>query len=305
MSILIEVQDITRRYGDRCAVEGLTFRLEAGEVLGLLGVNGAGKSTTLNMLAGCLPPSAGTLRIAGHDMARAPVAARAALGYLPEVPPLYSEMRVEGYLRYAARLRRVPAAACASAVERAMTLCGLVDAGGRLIAHLSKGYRQRVGIAQAIVHEPAVVILDEPTAGLDPVQIREIRALISQLGEHCSVILSSHILPEVQSLCDRVLILHRGRALFQGPPQGSPKSGASVEVAFDRPPAATALEGEEGVAQVESLGDGRFRLVPIGDQPLPDLLGRLARQPWGLREFSPLEDDLEQVFLEIVAGEAA
>lgn len=206
-----------RRFGTRvAAVEALDLDLFPGEVLGLLGPNGAGKSTTLQMLTGNLAPSSGSIEICGVDLSERPEAAKAHLGYLPEIPPLYRELAVNEFLRLAARLHRVPKAELEAAVESAMQRCGLGDVAKRPIGNLSKGYRQRVGIAQAIVHNPSVIILDEPTAGLDPLQVREIRDLIGVLGRTHGVILSTHMLAEAEALCDRVLILNSGRTVFAG-----------------------------------------------------------------------------------------
>ncbi|MEX0899301.1 MAG: ABC transporter ATP-binding protein [Gammaproteobacteria bacterium] len=208
--ILVSVTGLHRYYGDFCAVRDLAFDLRRGEVLGLLGPNGAGKTTTMNLLAGTLAPSTGSVRLCGHDLLDDPRAAKAAIGYLPERPPLYPDLTVDEYLDYAAGLRAVPRATRSSARDAAKTQCGLADYGRRLIGNLSKGYQQRVGIAQALVHNPSVIILDEPTVGLDPNQIREIRGLIIDLGRDRGVILSTHILPEVLATCTSVKILHRG-----------------------------------------------------------------------------------------------
>lgn len=196
------------------AVRHIDFELRQGEVLGLLGPNGAGKTTTLQMLAGCLAPSTGAIEICGINLLEHPRQAKALLGYLPETPPLYRELSVEEYLRLAARLHRVPRNEIAAAVNKTKQRCGLSEVGKRLVGNLSKGYQQRVGIAQAIVHNPRVVILDEPTVGLDPIQIREIRSLIRELGGEHSVILSTHILPEVESVCDRIQIMNQGKLVF-------------------------------------------------------------------------------------------
>ena len=212
--ILLEARDLSRRYGHINAVSGLNLSLQKGQILGLLGPNGAGKSTTMKMLAGCLAPSAGEVRIKGVSLAQDPKAAKASLGYLPEQPPLYPELTVEEYLRYCASLHGVPSAEREAAVTKAKQSCGLGEASGRLIHNLSKGFQQRVGLAQAIIHRPPVIILDEPTVGLDPIQIREIRSLIKELGQSHSVILSSHILPEIQAVCSRVMIINRGRLVY-------------------------------------------------------------------------------------------
>jgi ABC-2 type transport system ATP-binding protein len=195
-----------RRYGDVHAVQGLDFQVRRGEVLGFLGPNGAGKTTTMQMICGVLAPSEGTVRIGGVDLLEDPVAAKRQLGYLPEQPPLYRELTVDEYLRYCAHLHGLRNRQATTAMDEVKARCGLRDNGGRLIGNLSKGFQQRVGIAQAILHRPAVVVLDEPTVGLDPIQIREIRELMRELGNDHGVILSTHILPEVQAVCDRVQI---------------------------------------------------------------------------------------------------
>ena len=212
--ITLSATDLTRRFGRHGAVADVSLQLRRGEVLGLLGHNGAGKSTTLQMLSGVLTPHSGRIEICGFDLARQPGQAKACIGFLPETPPLYRDMRVEDYLAFAARLRGMPPGKIAGALAETMRRCGLQDVAGKVIGTLSKGYQQRVGIAQAIIHNPEVIILDEPTVGLDPAQIRDIRALIRELGDARSVILSTHLLAEVESLCDRVEIMHQGRLIY-------------------------------------------------------------------------------------------
>lgn len=214
--LTLSAQALVRRFGAHCVVKGVSLQLRRGEVLGLLGHNGAGKSTTLQMLAGVLLPHSGTVEICGFDLLREPSEAKARIGFLPEVPPLYRDMRVDDYLRFAARLRRLPQEKVTHALSEAKRRCGLADVGRKIIGTLSKGYQQRVGIAQAIIHEPEVIILDEPTAGLDPAQLRDIRALIRELGNTHSVVFSTHLLGEVESVCDRVEIMHRGQSVFDG-----------------------------------------------------------------------------------------
>ena len=212
----IEVQDLSKRFGGVVAVDGISFRVEPGEVVGFLGPNGAGKTTTMRMLTGYLPPSGGVIRIAGFDTFEDAIAARRATGYLPETPPLHPEMTVDGYLRYVAAIKGIRRGDRRQALDRALERCGLTEVARRVIGTLSKGYRQRVGIAQAIVHEPPVLVLDEPTVGLDPIQVREIRALLTQLtapevgAARQTVVLSTHILSEVEAICDRVILIDRG-----------------------------------------------------------------------------------------------
>src|SRR5690625_4992095 len=213
---LLRAEGLERYYGDRRAVAGVDVTLARGEVLGLLGPNGAGKSTVMRPLSGAQPPSAGQIIIDGYDLLDNARAAKRSLGYLPELPPVYPEMAVADYLAYCAALRGVPRREVRAAVHSALERCALTDVRQRLIGKLSKGYQQRVGIAQAIVHRPRLVILDEPTVGLDPLQIRAVRELIGALRADHGVIISSHILPEIQSLCDRVIILNRGRSVYTG-----------------------------------------------------------------------------------------
>ncbi len=248
---MIEARELTKRYGELVAVDHVSFEITRGEVVGFLGPNAAGKTTTMRMLTGFLPPTDGTALVAGHDMFSEPLPARRAIGYLPESPPLYPEMDVQGYLRHVAALKDVPRAERREAVDRALERCALSDVRRRVIGSLSKGYRQRVGLAQAIVHQPPVLILDEPTVGLDPVQIREIRALIAELAapkdsetQH-TVILSTHILPEVEAICRRVILIHKGRKVVDAPLSELTGGGQRLEEIFAR-------ETARDVAEVEA-----------------------------------------------------
>lgn len=237
---MIEARGLSKRYGDVVAVDDVSFSVERGEVVGFLGPNGAGKTTTMRMLTGFLPPTDGTAEIAGHDIFGAPLEARRAVGYLPETPPLYPEMTVNAYLRYVARIKDVPRGARATAVDRALERCGLKEVRRRVIGTLSKGFRQRVGLAQAIVHDPAVLILDEPTVGLDPLQIREIRDLIAELaspgqgGAQHAVVLSTHILPEVEAICRRVILIHEGSKIVDAPIEELTAGGRTLDEVFAR-----------------------------------------------------------------------
>ena len=212
--LLVQAHHLHRYYDQHHAVNDVSISLHKGEVLGLLGPNGAGKSTTMKMLTGNIAPSSGSIEIAGVNLLENALSAKQQLGYLPETPPLYSDMRVVEFLHYCARLHDIPKAKVTSAINQVLAQCGLEDMQERLIANLSKGYQQRVGIAQAIIHQPSVIILDEPTVGLDPIQIQEIRSLIRQLSKHHSVILSTHILQEVEAVCDRVHIISAGKTVF-------------------------------------------------------------------------------------------
>lgn len=215
MTTLISAKQLTRYYGKHCAVNNVSFELEKGQIIGFLGVNGAGKTTTLQMLCGNLAPNSGEIVINGFDMQTQPKSAKRSLGYVPDTPPLYKDLSVQEFLRYCAQLHGVPKADIAAAVKLAEARCGLTEVSERLIGNLSKGYQQRIGIAQAIVHNPDVIILDEPTVGLDPLQIIEIRKLIRELGEKHGVIFSTHILSEVQELCTDVLMIRQGSCVLK------------------------------------------------------------------------------------------
>jgi ABC-2 type transport system ATP-binding protein len=238
---MIEARHLSKRYGDVAAVQDVSFEVGRGEVVGFLGPNGAGKTTTMRLLTGFLPPTDGTAVIAGHDIFSDPLAARRAIGYLPEILPLYPEMSVCSYLDYVARIKDVPRRERRGAVDRALERCGLAHVAKRVIGTLSKGYRQRVGLAQAIVHDPAVLILDEPTVGLDPLQVREIRNLIRDLAapreggeaQH-TVILSTHILPEVEAICRRVILMNGGRKAIDAPLAELVAGGRSLDEIFAR-----------------------------------------------------------------------
>jgi ABC-2 type transport system ATP-binding protein len=234
---MIEARDLSKRYGEVVAVDGVSFSVDRGEVVGFLGPNGAGKTTTMRMLTGFLPPTDGSAEIAGHDIFDDALAARRAIGYLPETPPLYPEMTVSSYVTFVARIKDVPRRARAEAVDRALERCALADVRSRVIGTLSKGFRQRVGLAQAIVHSPPVLILDEPTVGLDPIQIGEIRGLIAELAagegdDRHTIILSSHILAEVEAICRRVILINEGRKTVDASIEELTRDGKTLEGLF-------------------------------------------------------------------------
>jgi ABC-2 type transport system ATP-binding protein len=306
--VLVEVERVTRVFGARAVVKDVSFAVRQGEVLGFLGPNGAGKTTTMRMLTGTLAPSAGRVSVGGVDLLAQPLRAKAQLGYLPEQPPLARELRVDEYLDFCARLHRVPRGRVRTAREQAKARCGLAEVGRRLIGNLSKGYQQRVGIAQAIVHEPRVVILDEPTVGLDPLQIQEIRALIRELGRHHSVILSTHILAEVQAVCSHVQIIRDGELVLRSSigELGSHLGGTRLEVALRRPPPPDALASLPGVTGVAPGGSAdRFVLAYTnGQDPTDALVRRAVEADWGLYELRPPQLSLERVFLELAGAQA-
>ena len=303
---LVQVENLSRFFQNHRAINQLSFTLKAGEVLGFLGPNGAGKSTTMQVITGNLAPSEGEVSIAGHDILEAPREAKQHLGYLPEQPPVYRDASVDEYLRYCARLHRIARGQVIASVDRVKQLCGLEDVGRRLIGNLSKGYQQRVGIAQAIVHDPQVVILDEPTVGLDPIQIREIRTLIRTLGSQHSVILSTHILSEVQATCDRVQIIRAGELIYSASTKSLNQGHeSSVKLALRKNVPLEALSSVAGVDHVEALDAGRFRVFLAPDTNTDALVATAAQQEWGLYELIPEQQSLEDLFIELTHNEEA
>jgi ABC-2 type transport system ATP-binding protein len=306
--ITVSAQGLSRSFGARQAVNAVSLELKRGEILGLLGPNGAGKTTTMQMLTGNLAPNGGAVRICGIDLIEQPTAAKAHLGYLPEHPPLYRELTVREYLDLAAQLHRVAKPRRGTAVADAIERCGLVGVASRLIGALSKGYQQRAGIAQAIVHAPDVVILDEPTVGLDPNQIREIRSLIRELGQNHSVVLSTHILPEVESVCDRVQIMHHGNTVFSDTIAGLKQfhGGRMVLLGLRRPPAISVLSAIAGVARAEPVSANVFRISFANGSDPTDLLVRQAVDDgWELTQLTPAQTSIEDVFVHLTQTEDA
>ncbi len=300
---LISVNNLVRYYGDVCAVNNISFELAAGDILGFLGPNGAGKSTTMRMLCGNLAPTGGEIRINGIDLLDKPSAAKAALGYLPETPPLYKEMCVDEYLRYCARLRRINKSQIDDAMALARQRCGLNSVSRRLIGNLSKGYQQRVGIAQAILHAPEVIILDEPTVGLDPIQIREIRELITELGKSHGIILSTHILPEVESVCNRVQIINEGSLVYASDmlTLQEQQTTSQYEIALSHPPSTDDMLAVDCIDQVEPLSTNRF-IVQINTSA-EELATTAVNNHWGLHKLVAQEHSLEQIFVNLTLGE--
>jgi ABC-2 type transport system ATP-binding protein len=299
--LVCEATTLGRRFGPLRAVSNLSVAVRRGEVLALLGPNGAGKTTTLSMLTGNLAPHAGSVRIAGHDLAAAPRAAKRALGYLPEQPPLYADMSVDAYLRWCARLHGLRRSECRRAATEAGARAGLGEVGGRLIGHLSKGYRQRVGIAQAIVHRPALVVLDEPTTALDPVQSRAARALIRGLAESAAVIFSTHLLGEASAVADRVAIIHRGRIAHEARLDEALLETTQFRLELARPPPPERLHRVPGVAEATALAPRGFLVTAAPGADPRDALSRAALNgDWGLLALTPQQPSLEDIFLAIV-----
>lgn len=304
---LIKVEQLTRLYGSHYAVDDLSFEVRRGEVLGFLGPNGAGKSTTMRMITGNLAPHHGRITINGIDILDQPKAAKAEIGYLPEQPPLYRELTVDEYLRFCARLNRIARNKQSRAIDSAKDRCGLGDVGTRLISNLSKGYQQRVGIAQAIIHSPAVVVLDEPTVGLDPIQIRQIRSLIRELGGEHSVILSTHILPEVQATCDRVQIIHQGKLVLSDSIEGLDQhmQTSSLIVRLGKTFNQASLLSINGVNAVDELENGCLRIHHNPEaSPAAAIAQTAVNQGWELMELTPEKRSLEEIFVDITTSES-
>jgi ABC-2 type transport system ATP-binding protein len=305
--ITLSARNLTRRFGNLPVIHNVSLELKRGEVLGLLGHNGAGKTTTLQMLTGCLLPNSGEIEICGISLLQKPVQAKAHLGYLPETPPLYRELSVNDYLTFAARLHGMKTADVAAALAQTRQRCGLEAVGKKIIGTLSKGYQQRVGIAQAIIHSPAVIVLDEPTVGLDPTQIRGIRGLIRELGDTHSVILSTHLLSEVESVCDRVEIMQHGKLIY-GDTSAHMQQHGSVSgfiIGLRNPPPLNVLEGIAGISHVEQLSATQFRVLHTPtSNPKSALLTLAEQQGWQLEQLTPLQATLEDVFVNITNTEA-
>jgi ABC-2 type transport system ATP-binding protein len=310
---MIEVAGLTKIYGNRAAVDGIGFSVNKGEILGFLGPNGAGKTTTMRILTGYVAPTSGTARVGGFDVQESPIEVKRRIGYMPEHPPLYVEMLVRPFLRFVASLRGVPRKEMNARVDRAIERCGLQPVAGRLIGNLSKGYQQRVGLAQAILHDPDVLILDEPTVGLDPSQIRDIRHLIKSFaGEH-TVILSTHILAEVTMTCNRVLIINEGRiAADETLERLAARGERTRRIALRLARATDGVEGQiraiAGVLDVTREGgqDGGFVVETESARDVREEIARAAvAQGWGLLEMRAITLSLEDIFIRIIRGEEA
>ena len=300
---LLNASKLSRCYGDKAVVCDLFLSLSPGDILGLLGPNGAGKTTTMDMLTGNLSPTTGTVTIQGVSLADEPKKAKQFVGYLPEQPPIYPRLTVSEFLRYCARLHHLRGQAVHRAVNTACERTGLVDVGQRMIGNLSKGYQQRVGIAQAIIHEPDMIILDEPTSGLDPIQIHKIRQLIVELGKDHGVILSTHILPEAQTVCNRINILNQGRIVYSADNYITGQS-KQLFVRFAHTPDIEAIGSLDGVQDVLLGNDDRYQVVHEASHNPASLIAQLAvERQWGILEITPAHLGLENIFLNQVQGE--
>ena len=310
---MITVENLTKRYATKTAIENVSFQVEKGEILGFLGPNGAGKTTTMRIVVGFMPASDGTVRVDGFDVFENPLDVRRRIGYLPENPPLYPEMTVAGYLRFVAKIKGVPKEKIGAEVKRVMERVSITDVQERIIAKLSKGYKQRVGLAQALIGDPPVMILDEPTIGLDPKQIHEVRELIKGLAGNHTVVLSTHILPEVEQTCNRVVIIDRGKIVAIDTPQNLrfQLQGAErvfMEIQGPVPEITSKLKAMPGVIDVHTVGsnDGRHRFQIEGElrkDIRSDLARTVVQSGWGLYELQSASMSLEDIFLKLTTAE--
>ncbi len=309
--MMISVENLTKEYAGFRAVQGISFAVQQGEIVGFLGPNGAGKTTTMRILAGYLPPTGGTVAVAGHDIVAESLEARRHVGYMPENVPLYTDLRVNEYLTYRARLKGVKGKKVGERVEAVNRLCHLEDVKNKIIGNLSKGFRQRVGLADALVHEPDLLILDEPTIGLDPHQIRAVRDLIRSLGDRHTILLSSHILSEVEAVCTRVLILHRGRIEASDTAENLARMVRGGGLGLIRVevfcPSEEARREFSRLSEVETVHCREERegwsILEIaskaGKDVRDEVFSVVQRQNWRLREMSRLRASLEDIFVEL------
>jgi ABC-2 type transport system ATP-binding protein len=312
---LITVENLTKRYAAKTAIDGMSFQVEKGEILGFLGPNGAGKTTTMRIITGYMPATDGSVRVDGFDVFDNPIDVRRRIGYLPENPPLYLEMDVVGYLRFVAKIKGVPKDKLNAEVARVMERVSITDVKERIIAKLSKGYKQRVGLAQALLNDPPILILDEPTIGLDPKQIHEVRQLIKDLAGSHTVVLSTHILPEVEQTCHRVIIINKGKIVAVDTPKNlrfQLQGAQQISIEVDGPVSEimSKLKAMPGVVAVRTVADSddRHRLQVEGELQ-KDIRNELARMivqnGWGLYELQSATMSLEDIFLELTTAEEA
>lgn len=308
---MIQVQNLTKRYGNLVAIDNVSFRVGHGEILGFLGPNGAGKTTTMRIISGYMPPTDGTVRVGDFDVLEDPIKAKRQIGYLPENPPLYNDMTVQGYLDFVADIKNVSGKNKKAKIDLAMERCGITDVRKRLIGNLSKGYRQRIGIAQAIVHDPAVLVLDEPTIGLDPKQIVEIRYLIKSLAGDRTVILSTHLLPEVTMTCTRVVIINEGKIVLEESLETLSQRVNGAQMLFlklnynDKSNDVNEkILSLPTVSEVKESAYGEFIIQTKGGADIrEELVKMVVENGWGLLELRPLMHALEEVFLRVISTE--
>ena len=308
-SLLIEANNLSRYYGNHCAVDDISFTLAKGEVLGFLGPNGAGKTSTMQMLCGNLAPSSGQIKINGFDLLDSPQQAKQCLGYLPDTPPLYKELTVNEFLEYCAKLHKVSFREISNSIASAKSRCGLSDVAERLITNLSKGYQQRVGIAQAILHSPEVIVLDEPTVGLDPIQIKEIRSLIKDLGSEHGIILSTHILSEVQESCSHVQIINQGKLVFNESINNLNQrmNTSTIKVVTRKAINLDLLSNINGIISIELIDAASQYLIHHSTDinPTEQLAEIIVNSGCGLLELSPTKKSIEDIFIGLTTNKQA
>ena len=305
---MIRIQNLTKYYGKRCAVNDITFNVEKGEIVGFLGPNGAGKTTTMRIITGYLMPTRGDVWIAEHNMSTHSLEGRRLIGYMPEVTPLYMDMTTRAYLQFAARLRGLDGKKAAGRVEEVVEQCALEEYVDVLLGKLSKGFKQRVGLAQAIIHDPQVLVLDEPTVGIDPIQVAQTRKLIKDLGRDRTILLSTHILPEVSMICERVIIIHKGRIAAQDRIENLStilKGGKRIRLHVRGP----AREVTERLTRITALREVRyedpFHVVefPVDKEPQAEITGLVVQAGWTLLAMESIEMSLEDIFLQLTTEE--
>ncbi len=306
---MINLSGVTKNYGKLTAVDNISFRVEEGEILGFLGPNGAGKTTTMRIITGYTPPTEGMVQVGGFDVVEDPIQAKKLMGYLPENPPLYNEMTVRGYLDFVADLKDVPGRLKRERISFVMEKCGIEDVKGRRIGNLSKGYRQRIGIAHALVNDPKILILDEPTIGLDPKQIMEVRDLIKSLAGDHTIVLSTHLLPEVNMICTRVAIIHKGKIALEESLDRIAEDvlGAKLlllKISRGDNNVTDIIGRRPHVSEVSEISHGEFRVTCEGLHDVSELLAAtVVENGWGLRELRPFSQSLEEIFLKVISAE--
>jgi ABC-2 type transport system ATP-binding protein len=310
---MIELKDVTKKFGTKTAVDGISFKIEKGDIVGFLGPNAAGKTTTMRIITGFFPPTSGQVKIAGYDISKDSIAVKEKIGYMPENVPLYKELTVYSYLKFIAEIKGIPKDKIESRIEKAMKEVGISQVKNTIIGKLSKGFKQRVGLAQAIINDPEILILDEPTVGLDPVQIKEIRSLIKNMKGERTIILSTHILPEVSMTCDKVIIINEGKIIAQEDVKNLTnvsQKGTQIYVEVEAPKSQfiseiKKLKAVENIEEKEKISEGiySYNLTINEQKDIKDIVNKIVKNDWGLLELRRQQVTLEDVFLKLVTKE--
>ena len=310
---MIELKDVTKKFGNKTAVDGISFKIEKGDIVGFLGPNAAGKTTTMRIITGFFPPTSGQVKIAGYDISKDSIAVKEKIGYMPENVPLYKELTVYSYLKFIAEIKGIPKDKIESRIEKAMKEVGISQVKNTIIGKLSKGFKQRVGLAQAIINDPEILILDEPTVGLDPVQIKEIRSLIKNMKGERTIILSTHILPEVSMTCDKVIIINEGKIIAQEDVKNLTnvsQKGTQIYVEVEAPKSQfiseiKKLKAVENIEEKEKISEGiySYNLTVSEQKDIKDIVNKIVKNDWGLLELRRQQVTLEDVFLKLVTKE--